>query len=213
MRYLTKHPKPQILSQNEETWTAALLNDPSNDNIKKRYKHQEVKAVLREETSWKCVYCESYIGHNTPGDVEHKAPVSKFPEKCFDWENLTVACQECNSRKNNYYDSVHGFLDPYVDNVEEVLVHQGPFVSPIPGNKKAEKAVLALKLSDRTRYQLILRKMDKLQEVRETVERVNAETDATLRSLLDLKVVEMADTSSEYSAMVKDYISRIYRAV
>ena len=84
--------------------------------------------TLKEETGFKCVYCESKIGHNTPGDIEHKIPSSKDEDQHFAWNNLTIACTECNRRKNDYYVIGNEFLDPYSDDVENVLEHHGPLV-------------------------------------------------------------------------------------
>lgn len=87
---------PNVLAINHDEWLTAFLADKTNKTNKYRYRHSEIKITLTEETGWKCVYCESKIGHNTPGDIEHKVPSSKDEHRHFNWENLTVACTECN---------------------------------------------------------------------------------------------------------------------
>jgi hypothetical protein len=69
--------------------------------------------------------CESKIGHNCPGDIEHKCPTKKRLDLIFDWTNLTIACSECNRRKLEYYNPMCMFLDPNVDDVESLVVHLG----------------------------------------------------------------------------------------
>jgi 5-methylcytosine-specific restriction endonuclease McrA len=113
MRNLKKVPTPKILEDNVAAWLAEYLADKANPTKRYRYRNDDIKGALRDETGFKCIYCESKIGHNTPGDVEHKIPSSKVPEEHFTWTNLTIACTECNRRKNDYYETDEGFLDPY----------------------------------------------------------------------------------------------------
>ena len=128
MRKLEKLPCPKILSDNFDVWTEEFLADTTSSTKKYRYRNPAIKEVLKNETGWKCVYCESKIGHNTPGDVEHKIPSSKAEGLHFDWDNLTVACGECNRRKNDHYEVGQEFLDPYIDDVEHEIEHYGPVV-------------------------------------------------------------------------------------
>jgi uncharacterized protein (TIGR02646 family) len=128
MRNLTKLEEPAVLAANAALWLEEFLPDQTNKTKRYRYRHADIKSTLRAETSDKCVYCESKLGHSAPGDIEHKVPSSKVPQLHFDWANLTLACQECNRRKNAFYLEHDGFLDPYVDDVEAMLEHHGPVV-------------------------------------------------------------------------------------
>jgi len=103
MRNLPKGPPPQVLIENKESWDRTLAVNQTEHN-KNRYRHPEIKAALFSETYHKCVYCESKVGHNCPGDIEHKIPKAKRPDLIFDWNNMTIACNECNRRKLEYYD-------------------------------------------------------------------------------------------------------------
>lgn len=47
----------------------------------------------------KCAYCESKIEHIDYPHIEHYRPKSQFPEYCFDWENLLLACTICNGKE------------------------------------------------------------------------------------------------------------------
>lgn len=134
MRNIPKIDPPALLTQNKDEWDANFLDNPSDTN-KYRYRDQNIKARLKEETHTKCIYCESKIGDTTPGDIEHKLPVSRRPELLFAWDNLTIACNECNRRKRDYYDPECAFLDPNADDVESLIIHAGPFVFSIPGNR------------------------------------------------------------------------------
>ncbi|MHB1085352.1 MAG: HNH endonuclease [Thiobacillus sp.] len=199
---MEKLPKPPILADNEDIWLEEFLSDRKNKTKRYRYRHSEIKATLREETFDKCVYCESKLGHSSPGDVEHKMPSSKVPEKHFDWDNLTMACQECNRRKNAFYDAHDGFIDPYVDDVEAMLEHLGPVVTWKTGEARAEISVGILELSSDARIKLFTRKIEKLRELCHILERFEVAT-GPLKGLLSRQIKEMAKTNAEYSAMVK----------
>lgn len=202
MRRLAKLRKPSTLAANEVGWLAAYKADPENKTKRYRYRNAEIKQALTEETGFKCVYCESKIGHNTPGDIEHKIPSSKDIDKHFDWPNLTVACTQCNRRKNDYYSRHTGFLDPYVDDVEAMLDHLGPVVHAAPGETRAEVAVKILDLHGPNRVELILFKTEKLEAVANLVERHYSEQDPALKQVLHNQMLDLTGVTREYSAMV-----------
>ena len=74
MRNLSKDDPPPVLSANRDGWDSEFQRDPQNQTYKYRYRHADIKQSLLAETNGKCIYCESKVGHNTPGDVEHKIP-------------------------------------------------------------------------------------------------------------------------------------------
>jgi hypothetical protein len=208
MRRLVKLPVPPLLAAQSAQWLADYLDDPSSSTKKYRYRAPEIKDALCSETGWKCVYCESKIGHNTPGDVEHKIPSSKVPMLHFEWENLTVACSECNRRKRDYYEPDVGFLDPYVDPVEELVLHSGPFSSWRLGDERAEVTVRTLELHDMTRRELVQQKYDLLEKARNLIALVT-QASGRLRLLREDELRRMQDIRSEYSAMVRPYIQQV----
>lgn len=203
MRSLQKLPKPAVLAANEAIWLAEYLADSHNSTKRNRYRDKEIKSTLREETANKCVYCESKLGHNTPGDVEHKIPTSKAPNRHFDWLNLTLACNECNRRKSNYFNEAEGFLDPYVDAVEEYLDHVGPVVTWKAGAARGEIFVSTLELCSEHRFALVARKIERLNQLAHLLERYNSEERVVMKGLLQRQIRQMADRTSEYSAMIE----------
>ena len=171
MRKLEKYPIPEVLEENFEIWTKEFQDDPHNQTKRLRYRHPDIKSQLRNETGNKCVYCESKVGHNTPGDIEHKIPSSVDRRLHFSWDNLTLACSECNRRKNAYFDPQAPFLDPYEDKVEELVVHHGPIVGWREGDERAEVTVRTLQLHNETRLSLVLRKIERINEVNDLIAR------------------------------------------
>ena len=177
-------------------------DDSSKESNKRRYRDKQIKARIKEETGGKCIYCESKVGHNTPGDVEHMRPISKCKDSIYEWENLTLACSECNRRKLDYFDRDLGFLNPYEDDVESLVVHYGPLVSWRSGSKRAEVTVRILELNAATRTELILRKIEKIEEVDHLIERWENESCPVLKALLERQINRMMDQDAEFSGMV-----------
>lgn len=201
MRRVTKVAEPDVLRDNYQVWTAAYLADRENSTKKYRYRHSDIKNALRQETADKCVYCESKVGHNTPGDVEHMTPSSIDPEEHFTWSNLTLACTECNRRKNNYFDAEKPFLNPYTDDVEDRVVHHGPVVSWKPGDQHAEITIRTLELNEWVRGTLIARKVEKIDELNNLVARLRS-NDELIRELMRVKLTRMKGKEGEYSGMI-----------
>src|SRR4051794_19317694 len=101
---LKKGKQPQVLADNAADWTKIVVDKlvagvKPTKTEKGRYNHPEVKTALVAETQGKCAYCESKIRHVSYGDIEHVVPKSDDPNKWFDWLNLTLACDVCNTNK------------------------------------------------------------------------------------------------------------------
>lgn len=207
MRNLAKIEEPEVLENNASKWLAEYLADKSNSTKKYRYRHKDIKNALKEETGHKCVYCESKIGHNTPGDIEHKIPSSKQPSLHFYWKNLTIACTECNRRKNDYYKEGEEFLDPYLDLVEEQIEHHGPLVLWKTNCNRAEITVKILELNTHSRMDLIMRKIGVINDFTSLLERYLSEPHGPLKKLLWKEVEAKTDKKSEYSAMLTSMLS------
>lgn len=202
MRRLEKAPVPPVLEENAETWLQDYIADPTNSTKRYRYRHEEIKAAIVRETGWKCAYCESKIAHNTPGDIEHKVPTSKAQHLHFTWLNLTCACTECNRRKRDYYAEGNEFIDPYLDDVEDLILHHGPVASWKPGHERAELSVKLLQLSHPQRMQLVMRKIEKISQFDELAERYASVENPVLKEVLLKQLQEMRARTSEYSAML-----------
>lgn len=209
MRNIPKSQPPRVLVDSRLEWEAAVGANPSEHN-KNRYRHEEIKAALIKETASKCVYCESRIGHNCPGDIEHKIPKSERLDLIFDWFNMTIACNECNRRKRDYYKETCMFLDPNRDDVEAMTIHIGPIVFSTPGNTRSENTLKLLQVDrpDR-RPALIAQKWEKLEAVRNLVERIASIKEPTLKQCLIAELGEDCQREAEYSAMIKAYVERL----
>ncbi|QDV77439.1 HNH endonuclease [Botrimarina mediterranea] len=202
MRKIQKRSCPAILLEKAAEWLKAYQDDSAKSTNRYRYRHEDVKSELVKETGNKCVYCESKIGHSTPGDVEHKVPTALGTALHFDWNNLTIACTECNRRKSATYDPALGFIDPYNDAVESLVIHHGPIATWKPGDNLAETAVRVLELDSPSRMTLVLQKIEFLRRYSEAVENYKSCTNPTLRKVRKLALDKWKEKDAEYSAMI-----------
>ncbi|WP_309607946.1 hypothetical protein [Flavobacterium sp.] len=161
--------KPSILVQNAISWTENYLiaksnyeqnKTPENKNIfekaEKKYNHETVKTALKSMFHNKCAFCESNITQVYAGDIEHFRPKSKFPEFCFEWENLLFACSVCNGKSNKGdkfpLENEGGFLiDPTEENPSDFFRFEFDQVTKlfllIPINERGETMLKTVKLN------------------------------------------------------------------
>ncbi|MBN2807573.1 MAG: TIGR02646 family protein [Prolixibacteraceae bacterium] len=134
MIQITRIDKPEILISKEEKWKSTLeialsefLLNKSTSKRKKldlaysKYKHKQIKDSLRRMFSDKCAYCESHISHIGFGHIEHFHPKSKFPDLCYDWDNLMLSCEICNGKEYKG--------DKFPESYES-----GPLINPVEEN-------------------------------------------------------------------------------
>jgi uncharacterized protein (TIGR02646 family) len=202
---LTKGPRPNVLTANASRWTQELLatlaagNDPTPTQLS-HYRHLEIKDALKEETHRKCAYCESKPLHVTHGDVEHIVPKSIHPELAYEWENLTLACDSCNTQKSNR----EGFVDPYSDDPQLEFGFQGPMIFSRPGQNRAERTVARLRLN---RIDLFERRGEKLETLLKQLYRLKETVDVQQREFLRNTLIDdETSDDKEYAACVRAFI-------
>ncbi len=214
MIQLSKDIAPAVLQQNFVAWTKVLRDrkaagEQPTDTEKTRYRHADIKAALVTETAGKCAYCESKLRHVTYGDVEHIVPKITDFERTFDWSNLTLACDVCNTNKGIHFGNHQDLVDPYAGEPALHLNFVGAAVFGKPGSHPGMATESTLKLN---RIDLVERRMDRLSSlVRQLyliVEIDNENTKAILRR--DLVVNELT-AEKEYAAMSRAFVSEELR--
>ncbi|MEK4169984.1 HNH endonuclease [Lysinibacillus sp. FSL L8-0312] len=203
---LKKLNKPAILIQNANEWTELYLAYKEGDeNVSKtvgsKYSHKEVKKTLIEETHGKCAYCESKILHISFGDIEHIVPKSEVPEKCFQWDNLTLACTVCNNNKRDFYDVDNLLIDPYIDDPNEHFYFAGPMLI-----EKTEKAILTRSKLDLNRAELFEDRTRYLENLSGFTMQIQSATNPVLREALFDDFRKKAKIEQEYCKMVSDFL-------
>lgn len=208
---LKKLSEPLVLKDNKHAWLgdlkAAKKSAPERvDEIRHRYRDSEVKDQIVRETNGKCAYCESKMRHVDPGQIEHMIPFTVSEDDVFEWENLTLACPECNRRKNALFDPDQGFLNPYKDDPSAHLFPAGPLVMPRPGSTIGKITELGLELN---RMQLIEQRTDAIVHVNNLLDQYALEPNALLRKLQYRKLNELKRDDQEFAMVVKAHLKSV----
>lgn len=205
---LFKSAAPEVLTLNGDAWTAVVMEkraagiEPTPTELS-RYRNPAIKAALIIETNGKCAYCESKFEHIAYGDVEHISPKSLDPESIFKWENLTLACDICNTNKGNNFPLGNGLIDPYTKSPSDHFRVVGPLIFSVPGDDDARLTELTLKLN---RAALVERRQQKINYLRDQVEVIAKAPQRLKPVLLDNLQAEIR-SEQEYSAIANDYLS------
>jgi hypothetical protein len=92
--------------------------------LQKGYNTDEVCRQLLADQDEKCYLCERHL--HTNYQVEHLSSQNNTdPELVNEWGNLYAACEYCNNKKSDRYDSV---LHPDKCNIEEIILHHVDFM-------------------------------------------------------------------------------------
>lgn len=130
---LNREAKPQILIDNELSWTSNLMDAISvsggyskipkekREKLLIHYRHQDIKNVLFQSSLQKCAFCETKPGESGNIEVEHFSPKSIYPELAFKWENFLPACRKCNGRKDDHDTGNEPIVNPYDVNPEDIF--------------------------------------------------------------------------------------------
>jgi hypothetical protein len=208
---LTKLECPDVLSQNKESWTTELMSyidrgERPPSHIVNRYNKPEIKAAIKKETHKKCVYCESYIEHVHPGDIEYIKPKSKYPHLTFEWENLTYVCRECNRRKRDEYDESCPLINPYTEDPSNFLLALHAYVYHRPGSKRGHLTEVLLELN---RPPLLEARSRRIDALRILLDRYVSETTKTIKEALLTEIRTEIAEDKEYSFCLKSIFEQM----
>ncbi|WP_422650097.1 HNH nuclease domain-containing protein [Cupriavidus sp. H18C1] len=206
---IDKLPEPPVLVENSKNWTSTLLariaaGERPTDAEKSRYRHAEIKAVLLEETDGKCAYCESKLRHIAYGDIEHITPKSTTPALSFEWRNLTLACDICNTNKSDFLGDHDTFVDPYSTDPTTVFFFAGPLLM---ARAACEAAAITERLLDLNRPELFEKRKEKIRNLAAQVEVYARTQDPDLKAVLR-RDIEKHETSSdkEYAGLARQFL-------
>lgn len=205
---LRKGDEPQILAQRSAQWTAELIAEIAGggDRIayrKGKYNRPEIKDAIKTETSQKCAYCESHPLHVSYGDIEHIIPKAANPELTFDWTNLTLACDRCNTNKGDQ----DGLIDPYSIDPREYFTFYGPMMLHNDGCAVAE---LSRTVLDLNRMELINKRRERLDALADKLRRIEQHPEAGERQLLmEVTIAHETADEREYAACSRDFLGQM----
>jgi len=112
MRLLVRLGEPDILRRKATRWTADWLASSKDRPDASKYRHPDIVATLCTMSHNKCFYCEHPLGEGAE-QVDHCRDVTLYRSEAFRWDNLYLACKECNVGKPSDADiPVTACLDP-----------------------------------------------------------------------------------------------------
>ncbi len=206
---LTKGTEPHILTANKMIWTTELLrlkslSLPIPDSLESNYNQPDVRDALRLETGGHCMYCQSSISHIAYEHIEHIKPkaLNKYPELTFEWNNLGLACQKCNTLKGNEYDENLAFVNPYTENPNDFFQPLGANVHHKPANLRGEYTIIKVQLN---RPGLIERRQERIQIICNLIDKyTSAQNNTFKKAILSQIKIEIAD-NKPFSLFTKSF--------
>ena len=126
MKNVERAPQPDSLKNNAAKWKRDLLNKINECKKTKeevpssffnQYKKEDVSLALNIMYRGACCYCEVRVEPASFRNIEHLKPknAENFPELTFEWENLHLSCNQCNTFKGTKYNKTNPILDPCKD--------------------------------------------------------------------------------------------------
>lgn len=200
---LEKIDEPEVLRTHAADWTKTLedriaAGETPTEAEKGRYRHPRIKERLLQETNKKCAYCESYLVHISYGDVEHIHPKSDDPMLTFSWNNLTLACDVCNTNKGSYM----GVIDPYIRDPAQDFWFLGAMVLPKAGDIEASISERRLRLN---RLELVERRAERIRFINEQILLMEQVADLDHKRAIRDDVIRQIESREEYSAYVRAF--------
>lgn len=201
MIYLRKSVEPKLLAENKQAWTDELLQGNDAALAARKYALPSIKAALVQETNGKCAYCESKMLHVTYGDVEHIVPKKVDKALAFEWSNLTLACDVCNTKKGAHVD----ILDPYGVDPADNFWFCGPLMFTLHGaDPEAEITMLKLELN---RSALLERRNERVRNLERQLKIINKTPDANVRDALLIALIDSeTQDETEFAACNRGFV-------
>jgi len=153
MRHIDRLPKPAILSDRQVEWQEKygekLAENPQARPDNSKYAHKEIKDRLYAMSYGKCFYCETKLSGGNK-EVDHFVEVAIDHSKAYQWDNLCLACSNCNDKMDHNAIPVTEALDPCRDSDEEIqrnITYVDELISAVPGSQKGLNTIKKYKLS------------------------------------------------------------------
>lgn len=208
LRILTpnKEITDHIESVSKEAVNEIASNGKLSDETISKYNYHPLKEIKIRESSGKCVYCESKILANQPGELDHIIPKAKCISDnkislVYDFNNLTLSCRTCNSKKSSFGSS-SPLLSPYSNRPEHHIRFSGNL--PIAITDEGHKTITILELDIRDDLVISIRR--RIKEVGELISNYLREKDPEMKTVLKRRIYRETLTDKEYSSAVKSLV-------
>ncbi len=199
--------EPRPLRERKDGWSRDFLASTQKRPPRGRYNHKDVVDTLRSMSHGKCFYCESKAGRLT---VDHYIEVAERRELTFEWSNLYLACDTCQSKEPNASIPVENCVDP-CDSATEPVQHLAfngadmTFRTP-RGEETIRKYRLnhLLQLAERRRHLILF--YDLLDQIRQ---RQIAQKRDTVQPAELAEMQRFAQTDQPVSLMFRELLLRL----
>ena len=122
MRHIERLPKPAILEEKSERWRDAFINSEKKRPDNSKYAHRQIRDSLNAMSFHKCFYCERKL-KDVPQEIDHFIEVAERKDLAYEWDNLYLACDNCNNKLPNLSIPVAEAFNPCQHSDEEIQQH------------------------------------------------------------------------------------------
>ena len=169
MIHIKRFPKPNILVRKEKEWTEKFLASVKKRPDNSKYGHQEIRTQLNSMSYHKCYYCERKL-KGVPGEIDHYIEVSdpNGRELVYNWDNLYLACGNCNSKVPNTEIPVNEVLNPCLNTDNEIQGHltfEKEIITAISNSKIGLQTIQKFRLNTEMLDHLRLKQLDLFKDV------------------------------------------------
>ena len=209
MRSVIRTKKPESLCQNATRWRDELLDtlslsekDRDSKLLNRLYKKltdaDDIRPALEEMYSGLCCYCEAKIGTVSFSHIEHRKPKKRYPKFTFDWDNLHLACQVCNTFKGDKWCDTNPILDSAEDNIPE---HLGYKIQGATRWPKSHRGITTIEHAELNRWKLREDRAEIISEVLDIIADINRNPDDPAAGLRREKLEQK--TSGKFGSLVQ----------
>lgn len=153
MRHINRLQEPDILASKHDEWQKKFETErevhPSARPDASKYGNRKIREALEACSYGKCFYCESTLKGELR-EIDHFIEVSVNPRLAYSWNNLYLACSNCNDKKSQLKIPVEDVLDPCSDSDKEIQSHiyfKDEYIGAQPGSDKGLKTIRKFKLN------------------------------------------------------------------
>jgi len=101
-----------------------------------------IKRMIAGMSNWHCAYCQSPVGADQAGQVEHFQPKNLFPTLAYDIGNYFLGCEACNTQKLDKWPSGGGYVRPDEGKpASRFVFHEDGTVTSAPGDGDADVTI------------------------------------------------------------------------
>lgn len=149
MRHIERVAKPEILEKKEEEWISKFLASEKSRPDSSKYGNPKIRERLHTMSHGKCFYCETLLEAGTAKEIDHFIEVAEDKSLAYRWDNLYLACSNCNAKVPNRSIPASSVLDPCHDTDEEIAKHltfEDETIQTVANSKKGLDTIRKYKL-------------------------------------------------------------------